>query len=128
MKNLSLEVKNNVSFDYLREEKIIEELAFNNIICADVVIYEKNTDITNVTLLVRDEDCMKTNSVTSIGYYAFHKCTGLTSITIPDSVTSIGLSAFSGSTGLTTITIPNSVTSIDSHAFSGCTGLTTITI
>lgn len=59
MKNLSLEVKNNVSFDYLREEKIIEELAFNNIICADVVIYEKNTDITNVTLLVRDEDCMK---------------------------------------------------------------------
>ena len=35
------------------------------------------------------------NSVTSIGGYAFYKCTGLTSITIPDSVTSIGDEAFS---------------------------------
>lgn len=60
MKQLSEEVKNNVSFDYFREEKIIEELAFNNIICADVVIYEKNIDITNVTLVVRNEDALKT--------------------------------------------------------------------
>ncbi len=34
--------------------------------------------------------------VTSIGNYAFYKCSSLTSITIPDSVTSIGGSAFSG--------------------------------
>ena len=33
-------------------------------------------------------------SVTSIGYYAFNGCTGLTSVTIPDGVTSIGGSAF----------------------------------
>jgi predicted small secreted protein len=34
------------------------------------------------------------NSVTSIGDYAFHRCTGLTDITIPNSVTSLGHGAF----------------------------------
>ena len=67
-------------------------------------------------------------SVTSIGYYAFYNCTGLTSITIPDSVTSIDKRAFSGCTGLTSVTIPGSVTSIGYYAFYNCTGLTSITI
>ncbi|MBO6189480.1 MAG: leucine-rich repeat protein [Alloprevotella sp.] len=68
------------------------------------------------------------NSVTTIGDYAFQYCTGLTSITIPNSVTSIGSSAFDGCTGLTSINIPNSVTSIGSYAFDGSTGLTSINI
>ena len=67
-------------------------------------------------------------SVTSIGWYAFEGCSGLTSITIPDSVTSIGSSAFWGCSGLTSITIPDSVTSIGNSAFHGCSGLTSITI
>ena len=50
--------------------------------------------------------------VTSIGDYAFHKCIGLKSVTIPNSVTSIGDDAFSGCSGLTSVTIGNSVTSI----------------
>ena len=68
------------------------------------------------------------NIVTSIGYSAFERCTGLTSITIPDSVTSIGYYAFEHCAGLTSITISNSVTSIENEAFAGCTGLTSITI
>ncbi len=68
------------------------------------------------------------NSVTSIGRYAFYKCSGLTSVTIPNSVTSIGSAAFSGCSDLTSVTIPNSVTSIGDYAFRGCSGLTSVTI
>ena len=67
-------------------------------------------------------------SVTSIGEYAFYKCTSLTEITIPDSVTSIGQYAFCVCTSLTEITIPDSVTSIGEGVFFGCTSLTEITI
>ena len=73
--------------------------------------------------------CMNTiipNSVTSIGYYAFYDCDGLTSIEIPNSVTSIGNSAFYYCSGLTSIEIPNSVTSIGEGAFSWCSHLRSI--
>ena len=68
------------------------------------------------------------DSVTSIGEYAFFKCSGLTSVTIPNSVTSIGEHAFYRCTGLTSVTIPNSVISIGNDAFLGCSGLTFVTI
>ena len=70
----------------------------------------------------------RTRKVTSIGEYAFYKCTLLYSITIPNSVTSIGGWAFSNCSGLTSVTIPNSVTSIEDNAFYGCSGLTSVTI
>jgi len=85
------------------------------------------------------------NSVTSIGYKAFYKCSSLKSITIPNSVTSIGDWAFYGCTGeltvncnipsesmddygvfygtkFTKITIGDSVTSIGGSVFYNCTG------
>ena len=43
-------------------------------------------------------------SVTSIGEYAFYKCSGLTSVTIPNSVTSIGDYAFYECSALTSVT------------------------
>ena len=69
-----------------------------------------------------------TYSVTSIDYYAFGRCTGLTSIAIPNSVTSIGHRAFEGCSGLTSIVIPNSVISIGESAFGDCSGLTSLVI
>ena len=67
-------------------------------------------------------------SVTSIGEYAFYKCSSLKSITLPEGVTSIGYAAFGYCTSLTAITLPEGVTSIENHAFYGCSSLTAINI
>ena len=75
------------------------------------------------TLLYGCKNTVIPNSVTSIGEYAFYKCSGLTSVTIGNSVTSIGKSAFYNCTGLTSVTIPTSVTSIGDYAFYNCDGL-----
>ena len=49
----------------------------------------------------------ETYSVTSIGAYAFCRCRGLTSVTIPNSVTSIGSSAFKNCSGLKKVIVPD---------------------
>ncbi|MDE6715416.1 MAG: leucine-rich repeat domain-containing protein [Muribaculaceae bacterium] len=66
------------------------------------------------------------NSVQTIGYSVFGRCTGLTSVSIPNSVQTIGSSAFYGCSGFTSVVIPDSLTSIGNLAFSSCTGLTSI--
>ncbi len=75
-----------------------------------------------------DKSYKITNSVTSIGNYAFNGCSSLTSVTIPNSVTEIGGSAFVDCASLKSITMPNSVTSIGDMAFYKCSSLTSITI
>lgn len=66
--------------------------------------------------------------VAIIGDYAFHGCSGLTSITIPDSVTDIGTYAFAFCSGLTSITIPDSVTRFGTFVFSNCNHLESATL
>jgi BspA type Leucine rich repeat region (6 copies) len=68
------------------------------------------------------------NSVTSIGNWAFASCTGLTGVTIPSGVTSIGDHAFWACPSLTNVTIGNQVASIGVFAFEFCTNLSTVTI
>lgn len=68
------------------------------------------------------------DSITSIGDFAFLGCTSLTDIVIPNSVTGIGLNTFDGCRSLTSISIPNSITNICGAMFYGCSGLTSVTI
>ena len=68
------------------------------------------------------------SDVTTIGDHAFHNCSSLTSVTIPDSVTTIGYEAFYDCSSLTSITIPDGVTTIGVRAFCGCSSLISVTI
>ncbi len=102
---------------------------------ADLLTYEVVGDTVTVT------DCKESASgalavppihdgkpVTSIGSWAFWKCTNLTSVTIPDSVTSIGNFTFHSCSDLTSVTIGNSVTHIMAGAFFRCSSMTSVTI
>ena len=80
----------------------------------------------NLVIPSQIKDGDETYHVVAIGEYAFYRCSGLTSITIPEAVTSIRDSAFEGCSGLTSITIPEAVTSIGAYAFRGCSGLNTV--
>ncbi len=84
------------------------------------------TDTAVVIPRTHKQDGIRT-VVASIGEHAFHNCSSLTSIKIPDSVTSIGNWAFMSSS-LTSIKIPDSVTSIGEQAFFTCHSLTSVTI
>ena len=72
------------------------------------------------------DNCYTSND--EIGEYAFHDCSGLTSLTLPSSITSIGESAFRNCHGLTSLTLPAGITRIGSYAFEGCSGLTSLTL
>ena len=68
------------------------------------------------------------DSVTSIGDYAFSRCSSLSNIVIPDSVTDIGKCAFYFCSSLSNIVVPNSVISIGDRAFLRCSSLSNIVI
>jgi len=59
MGNLAKEVETNVSFDTIRENKILDELTYHNIICIDAVVYQKDIWTMEVSLVVKNEDSAK---------------------------------------------------------------------
>lgn len=68
------------------------------------------------------------SKVTTIGKYAFEKCTALQSVTISNATTTIGEGAFRKCIELTSIHIPDSVTEIEQYAFEDCKNLKTVTL
>lgn len=67
------------------------------------------------------------STVTSIGNYAFAKCTTLSSISIPSGIKTIGTCAFYKS-GIKKVSGGSKVTKIGKSAFSGCSKLSSFSI
>ena len=73
-----------------------------------------------------DDGIHGVHPVATIGVDAFHDCSNLTSVTIPNSVTNIDEGAFALCTSLINIIIPDSVTSLGSATFKYCTSLKSV--
>ena len=145
--NMSASVSRESSYRYTNEAKYIQVSYKDHVVIpASVkvgkksIYYGSDTDYVpagtyKVTAIGRQafHGCtnLKTislpNSITTIENLAFYKCDNLESVDIPNSVKSIEMGAFYGCSGLKTINIPNSVTSIGRECFE-CTGLETILI
>ena len=69
-----------------------------------------------------------TYNVTHIGSKAFYKCTGMTSIVLPEGLKSIGKEAFYGCNAITEVNIPSTVTYIINYAFYNCKKLEAVVI
>jgi hypothetical protein len=68
-------------------------------------------------------DVKLSNTITSIGQYAFQNCTALTAIDLPVSITNISSWAFKGCTALESIVLPPNITSVNIELFMNCTAL-----
>lgn len=68
------------------------------------------------------------SSVTSIGNYAFYKCSNIESITIPEGITEISYAMFGNCYSLENVTLPQSLKSIGDYAFYECSAFEEFTI
>ena len=68
------------------------------------------------------------DSVISIGDYAFSGCTGLRSVVIPDGVTYLGHGIFAYCHNLVSVTLSNNLKQVEAESFDHCFNLTNIKI
>ena len=108
--------------------KGVLECLSHNFIYEDDVLFNKDKSKIVSFRNQKIESYIIPDSVTSIGDYAFSRCSSLSNIVIPDSVTDIGKCAFYFCSSLSNIVIPDSVTSIGNDAFSDCSSLSSIVI
>ncbi len=59
MTQLSKEVESTISFDTAKENKILDELTYYNIVCIDVVVFEKDVHTIAACVVVRNDDSEK---------------------------------------------------------------------
>ncbi len=100
------------------------------VIPAGVKTIDKNafancTKLNKVTYAV---DVDKNLSISSIGSYAFFKCSALTEVNLPDSLNVLGTYAFQYCTAVETVVIGKNIQSISASAFQGCTSLNSVTL
>ncbi len=81
-------------------------------------------DCKNLTTITFGED----SQLKTIGDRAFHMCSALVNIELPETLTNLPFGVFEQCSKLVNINIPNAVTSIGRYAFSGCRLLESITI
>lgn len=87
----------------------------------DGIIYVDNWAVDTVGITITSATIK--SGTCGIAGYAFHYCSSLTNIAIPNSVKYIDEHAFSNCSSLTDFEIPESVISIERGAFSGCLNL-----
>lgn len=61
LKNMSGEIKNTIQFDDEKQNKIIEELTYKDVVVNEVAVYEKDKDISEVTLVLKNIDIENPN-------------------------------------------------------------------
>ena len=66
------------------------------------------------------------SGIISVGYFAFYKCSSLTSLSVPATLKYIGLSAFEDCTSLTTLSLNEGLLIIEGSAFKNCKGITDV--
>ncbi|MBO5243840.1 MAG: leucine-rich repeat domain-containing protein, partial [Muribaculaceae bacterium] len=109
---------------YKRKPVVVDGVSWTYDIVNDAVIIGngKESAVANATTgILKIPSSINGYPVRSIGANAFYRCSGLTSVTIPNSVTSIGTGAFSGCRNLTRIVLPYGIRMVSRSAFSGCT-------
>lgn len=77
-------------------------------------------------LIKRTITSYSNDTLTSVGSYAFHSCTRLTTVSLPNATT-LGTSSFNACSSLVSIELPK-VTSITTQSFYGCDALETLNL